>query len=78
MTYHKEIFRYALAALCILLTFSFFFMILFIDMERTNENIVIYMLGVFSTIDTQIIGFFFGSSSGSKEKSEQLDQPSGE
>lgn len=38
-----------------------------------NKDIIIYILGVLSAIDTQIIGYYFGSSSGSTEKTATLE-----
>ncbi len=59
------------------LTFVLFFVIIGVldedGMERQRE-ILIYILGVLSAICTQIISYYFGSSSGSKEKSRQLEQ----
>jgi len=32
------------------------------------KNIIIYILGALTTISTQVVAYFFGSSRGSKEK----------
>jgi len=42
-------------------------MVLF-DFKKENEQIIIYILGVLSAIDTQIFSFYFGSSHGSQQK----------
>jgi hypothetical protein len=40
--------------------------------DSTRKDILIYILGVLSAIATQIISYYFGSSIGSKDKSDQL------
>lgn len=42
-------------------------------LNGTQKDIVIYILGVLSAAVTQILGYYFGSSQGSKEKSKTLD-----
>ena len=37
--------------------------------DASRKDIVIYILGVLSAIDTQIVAYYFGSSSGSVQKS---------
>ena len=59
----------------ILLSFLLFYIVAFDTSVFTNANkdIIIYILGVLSAIDTQIIGYYFGSSSGSVEKTKTLE-----
>lgn len=76
MKYDKNIFTYALAGFILLLTFAFFFLVAFVDLEERKEKIIIYILGVLSAIDTQIIAYFYGSSTGSKDKQEMIDKMS--
>ncbi len=42
-------------------------------MNGTQKDIVIYILGVLSAAITQILGYYFGSSQGSANKSKALD-----
>ena len=53
----------------ILLSFALFYIVAFDSAVFTtvNKDIIIYILGVLSAIDTQIIGYYFGSSSGSTQ-----------
>ncbi len=56
-----------------LLTIILFYIIIFdvgniTSDENNNKEILFYVLGVFSAILTQIFGYYFGSSSGSKSK----------
>jgi hypothetical protein len=43
-----------------------------VDLTGTMKDIAIFLLGILSAGITQILNFFFGSSSGSKEKTLQL------
>ena len=56
------------------LTFILFAIVMFDDtpVEASRKDILIYVLGVLSAIATQIVSYYFGSSQGSKEKSDQL------
>lgn len=39
-----------------------------------NKDVIIYILGVLSAIDTQIVAYYFGSSSGSVQKSNFMEK----
>ena len=64
-----------LAVGTILLSFLLFYIVAFDTSVFTNANkdIIIYILGVLSAIDTQIIGYYFGSSSQSAEKTRTIE-----
>lgn len=59
----------------LLLSFILFYIVAFDTSMFTNANkdIIIYILGVLSAIDTQIIGYYFGSSSSSAQKTTTLE-----
>lgn len=59
----------------LLLSFILFYIIAFDTsvFSNANKDIIIYILGVLSAIDTQIIGYYFGSSSGSVEKTHTIE-----
>lgn len=63
-----------LALTIISLTFILFGILLFDEspVEPTRKDILIYILGALTAIATQVIAYYFGSSSGSKDKSEEL------
>lgn len=63
-----------LALSILLLTFVLFGVVMFDNnpVEATRKDILIYVLGVLSAIATQIVSYYFGSSQGSKDKSDQL------
>ena len=54
------------------LSFVLFSVLIFVDVEVNSKDILIYILGVLSAAVTQILSYYFGSSMGSKEKSDEL------
>jgi len=56
------------------LTFILFSIVMFdkSPVEPSRKDILIYILGALTAISTQVIAYYFGSSSGSKEKSEEI------
>ena len=58
------------------LTFILFAIVMFDDtpVDASRKDILIYVLGVLSAIVTQIVSYYFGSSQGSKDKSDQLKE----
>ena len=63
-----------LALSILLLTFVLFGVVMFNDtpVDASRKDILIYILGVLSAIASQIVSYYFGSSQGSKDKSDQL------
>ena len=62
----------ALGTVC--LSFILFAVILFVPVDQSSKDIIIYVLGALTSAVTMILGYYFGSSVGSKEKSQQLDE----
>lgn len=58
----------------VFLTFVLFFVWAFAEVTQSQKEIVLYILGVLSAIDTQIFSFYFGSSQGSKDKQTVIDK----
>ena len=58
------------------LTFVLFAIVMFDEtpVDASRKDILIYVLGVLSAIATQIVSYYFGSSQGSKDKSDQLKE----
>jgi uncharacterized membrane protein len=48
--------------------------IIFVDVDAESKDILIYVLGALTSAVTMVLGYYFGSSAGSKEKSAQLDE----
>lgn len=63
-----------LALSILLITLVLFSIVMFQDapLDSSRKDVLIYILGVLSAISTQIVSYYFGSSQGSKEKSDQL------
>ena len=56
------------------LTFILFLVIIFAEVNTPSKDILIYVLGALTSAMTMVLGYYFGSSQGSKEKSAQLDE----
>jgi hypothetical protein len=44
------------------------------DAGKNHKDVIVYVLGVLSAIVTQIFAYYFGSSSGSKNKQDQINR----
>jgi hypothetical protein len=53
------------------LSFILFAILIFVDVQPEAKDILIYILGVLSAAVTQILSYYFGSSQGSKDKSDE-------
>lgn len=62
----------ALAIFVVLASFVLFAILIFVDVRPEAKDILIYILGVLSAAVTQILSYYFGSSQGSKDKSELM------
>ena len=56
------------------LTFILFGVIIFVEVKPEAKDILIYVLGGLTSAMTMVLGYYFGSSQGSKEKSQQIDE----
>ena len=63
-----------LALSLLVMTFTLFGVVMFdaTPVDASRKDVLIYILGVLSAISTQVVSYYFGSSVGSKEKSDQL------
>ena len=50
------------------LTFILYAIIIFTDVDEQSKDILIYVLGALTSAVTMVLGYYFGSSMGSKEK----------
>lgn len=59
----------------LVLSFVLFYIVAFDtdSLDPKNKDVIIYILGVLSAIDTQIIGYYFGSSSSSAQKTNYIE-----
>jgi hypothetical protein len=61
-----------LALVTLILSFALFFILIFYPLQAEKKDIVIYILGVLSAIDTQIFSFYFGSSKDAEVKNRMI------
>lgn len=54
------------------LSFVLFAVLIFVQVTPEAKDILIYILGVLSAAVTQILSYYFGSSQGSKDKSNEI------
>lgn len=54
------------------LSFVLFAVLIFVEVKPEAKDILIYILGVLSAAVTQILSYYFGSSQGSKDKSDEI------
>ena len=54
------------------LTFILFGVIIFVDVDADSKDILIYVLGALTSAVTMVLGYYFGSSAGSKEKDNKI------
>jgi len=63
-----------LAILILGSTFLMWYVILFKDIPKDKEPMVAGIIGSLTTISMGVVGYYFGSSVGSKQKGEQLER----
>jgi len=68
----KDIFMYALAGLIMLLLFLFVVVLIFRPIPVENKELLYLATGLVLGWGTSIIGYFFGSSKGSADKTDQM------
>jgi hypothetical protein len=56
------------------LTFILFAVIIFVEVDADSKDILIYVLGALTSAVTMVLGYYFGSSAGSKEKDSKLKE----
>lgn len=56
------------------LTFLLYAVIIFVDVDEQSKDILIYVLGALTSAVTMVLGYYFGSSMGSKEKDEKIKE----
>jgi hypothetical protein len=63
-----------LAIVVLSMTFYLYWQIIFCKLEDGRKDIILYLLGALTTISTQVVSYYFGSSSGSASKTEELKE----
>lgn len=70
----KDILMYSLAGIIVIGFFALLYILLFRSIAETNKEILNIVIGALIGSFTTIIGYFFGSSSGSAEKTKLLNE----
>lgn len=70
----NKIIQPLLAILLLGSCFIFWYIIIFKDIPKEKEMIIAGIVGSLTTISMGVVGYYFGSSTGSKAKAEQLDK----
>ena len=68
----KEIFQYVLGALVVGGFFGLLIALIYIAIPQENKDILNIVIGALIGAFSSIVGYFYGSSLGSKEKNEML------
>lgn len=65
-----------LAGSTVVLSFLLFGLVLFDNdvIDSNRKDLIIYILGALTTVVTQVISYYFGSSSGSVQKTDYIEQ----
>lgn len=66
--------KHVIGATIILLFFSSHMATLFVTVPKDNEGLVNHSLGILDAATIAIVSYYFGSSAGSKQKSEQMNE----
>lgn len=65
--------KHVIGATIILLFFSSHMATLFVTVPKDNEGLVNHSLGILDAATIAIVSYYFGSSAGSKQKSELIE-----
>jgi amino acid transporter len=68
----KEIFMYSLAALIVICIVLFIILLVFMPLPEVNSHMLDIALGALLAAFSTVVGYFFGSSKGSSEKTQIL------
>jgi Tfp pilus assembly protein PilN len=70
----KQIFMYALAAVIVIFGFLICALLYFFKIPEGNENALMLAIGQFLTFVGFVVGYYFGSSKTSADKSEAMSK----
>lgn len=69
----KEIAPYVLASIVVIGFFALLYILMFEEIPQNNKDVLNIVVGALIGAFTAVVGFFFGSSVGSKEKTKMLN-----
>jgi len=70
----KEIFQYALAGLIVIGFFSLLYLVFLDEMPKENKEVGLIVIGAIVGNFNNIVGYFFGSSKSSADKTEIMSK----
>lgn len=68
----KEIYMYILGALVVICDFAIVAVLVFRPIPVENKEIVMISIGILLGLSVNVVGYFYGSSKSSADKSEQM------
>jgi hypothetical protein len=71
-TVGKEVYMYILGALIVLGLFIVIGLLIFVPMPKENEQVLLVLLGALTAKFADVVGYFYGSSKSSADKSEVM------
>jgi uncharacterized membrane protein YbhN (UPF0104 family) len=74
----KDIFQYILGALIVAGFFVLLYLLISTEVPEKNTNVLNLVIGALIGSFTTIVGYFYGSSKGSSEKTELLSKKPGD
>ena len=69
---NKEVFQYVLGSLVVIGFFGLLIALIYVAIPQENKDILNIVIGALIGAFTSIVGYFYGSSLGSKEKTEMM------
>jgi dolichol kinase len=70
----NDVYMYVLGAIVVLGLIAITCIMIWVPIPPENENIIYMISGIFGAAFATVVGYFYGSSKGSKEKTEILKQ----
>ena len=67
-----------MAIITLLLSFTLFFILIFVGIGETVEKNILFILGLLSAILTQVFSYYFGDREASKERNDLLNRGNNE
>ena len=73
-TLWQQIFQYTLGAMVVLSLLSTIVILIYANLSSSVHDALMILIGVEASAFTAVIGYFFGSSKGSSDKNDMINQ----
>ncbi len=70
---HSIIFMYVLGGLIVLMFFAILYLLVFNKVPESNREVLNIMLGALVGSFSSVVGYYYGSSKGSKDKTDMMN-----